>query len=281
MVQLPSSFRKTARSARTQPETRRSSSGAAAAAPREPPTTSMASAPCPAAGRQISRGRISVTCSASPSRLRPASASTTASSSKARCRRVCTLPRIGTISRSGRCASIWTARRTELVPTRARCGRFSKLRARGAMSASRASSRIGKAQSWNPRGSSNGTSLALWTARSMRPSASASSSSLTKRPLPPTSASARSWMRSPVVEMRTSSATVPRRARSACTVSACQSASGLLRVPILSRLTRAFAEYPAPREGAAPPARRARQPPRSGDRRLRRAAARWARAGAC
>ena len=79
-------------------------------------------------------------------------------------------------------------------------------------------------------------SLAECTARSMRPSSSASSISLVNRPLPPTSASGRSWMASPVVRMMLSSiasSDTPSAAASrARTVRACTSASGLPRVPM-------------------------------------------------
>ena len=74
------------------------------------------------------------------------------------------------------------------------------------------------------------------TARSISPASSASSISLVNRPLPPTSASGRSWMRSPEVRMtHTSTSCRPapcaasRRSRTSC---ACASASGDPRVPI-------------------------------------------------
>ena len=81
-----------------------------------------------------------------------------------------------------------------------------------------------------------GMSFMECTARSISPASSASSISLVKRPLPPASASGRSWMRSPEVLMaRTSNVQRPgpcaasRRARTSC---ACASASGEPRVPM-------------------------------------------------
>ncbi len=62
------------------------------------------SAPCPAAGRQTSGSSTSVTTSSLPRRVRPASARSVASTTPSRTlrMRVSTLPRSGTISRSGR-----------------------------------------------------------------------------------------------------------------------------------------------------------------------------------
>ena len=71
------------------------------------------------------------------------------------------------------------------------------------MKASRGSSRCMNADSSRPSGSTVGMSLEECTAKSMLPAIRASSISLVNRPLPPTSASGRSWMRSPLVRMVT------------------------------------------------------------------------------
>ncbi len=66
----------------------------------------------------------SVMLACRPSRDRPAAARTTASrSSVTRDNRVSTLPRMSTISRSGRATAIWARRRGEPVPTRAPTGK--------------------------------------------------------------------------------------------------------------------------------------------------------------
>src|SRR5688572_5639185 len=85
-----------------------------------------------------------------------------------------------------------------------------------------------------PSGSAAGMSFMEWTAMSARPSWSAFSSSLMKRPLPPAAARLRSWMRSPSVTIGTRLTTSPgwQAARRAATCSACHSASRLLRVAI-------------------------------------------------
>ena len=92
-----------------------------------------------------------------------------------------------------------------------------------------------------PGGSSLGTSFIECTAMSARPSCIATSSSLTNRPLPPTSASARSCTRSPCVLIGTSSTgSAGWAARSsAATCSACQRASWLRRVAMRSGLDKA------------------------------------------
>src|SRR6266568_2602342 len=76
-----------------------------------------------------------------------------------------------------------------------------------------------------------GTSFAECTARSARPSSSAASSSLTKRPLPPIWASGRSTIRSPrvVIPRMLTSQFGYRRLSSPATCSACHIASRLLR----------------------------------------------------
>ena len=91
------------------------------------------------------------------------------------------------------------ARRSELVPTFAPCGQFGE---RACPPGRRAGLRAaGTAASTRPAGSSVGRSFRLCTARSARPSSSASSISLVNRPLVPTLASGTSVILSPVVLM--------------------------------------------------------------------------------
>ena len=113
--------------------------------------------------------------------------------------RVSTLPRRRTTSRSARARITCACRRTELVPIRAPFGKSANDFALCERNASRGSSRGSNAAMPSPSGKIVGTSFIEWTARSMRPSSSASPSSLVKRPLPPASASERSWIRSPDV----------------------------------------------------------------------------------
>src|SRR5215213_1874530 len=100
------------------------------------------------------------------------------------------------------------------------------------MKASSGLARGSTAAMQKPGGSSLGTSFIEWTAISARDSSIATSSSLTNRPLPPTSASARSSTRSPCVVIGTSStgnSGWALRSRAA-TCSACHKASLLRRV---------------------------------------------------
>ena len=106
-------------------------------------------------------------------------------------------------------------------------------------SASRTSSRGRKPAIATPSGISVGRSLAEWTAASTSPARRAASISLVNRPLPPASASGRSWIASPLVRMILSSmrsisqpcASARRRRVSF----ACASASGEPRVPRMKR----------------------------------------------
>ena len=168
-----------------------------------------------------------------PRRLRPAAASTMASykpSSSLR-RRVSRLPRRGSMRRSGRKARNCVRRRRLEVPTTAPCGRSCSEAWRGDTSASRGSSRSMTAASTKPSGSSIGTSLSECTARSAWPASSATSSSLTNRPLPPTFESARSRIWSPCVVMPSRSTLRPKRCWSRSrTCSACHRARRLSRV---------------------------------------------------
>src|SRR5213593_2186353 len=108
------------------------------------------------------------------------------------------------------------------------------------MKASRGSSRSGIAPNTIPAGSWKGTSFMLWTARSIRPSTSASSISFVKSPFPPIFARGTSRILSPVVLIGTSStANSGQRCSSWLFVQfACQSARALPRVP--SRRVRTF-----------------------------------------
>ena len=118
---------------------------------------------------------------------------------------VCTLPRNITTSRSGRMRRISAWRRSDDEPTLAPCGRSMIAFAALPIKASRASSRGRKAESSSPSGNTVGMSFDECTAMSILPASSASSISLVNRPLPPASDSGRSWMRSPLVEMTTTS----------------------------------------------------------------------------
>ena len=149
--------------------------------------------------------------------------------------RVSTLPRRSSSRRSGRSRNACACRLSEAAPRLAPRGRLSIEDAAAEISASRTSSRGRKPASATPSGSSVGRSLAEWTAASIAPATSAMSISLVNRPLPPASASGRSWIVSPVVRMALSairSAGQPcASARRRRVSSACASASGEPRVP--------------------------------------------------
>ena len=237
MLQLPPSARDTARSACTASQVGAwVSDSSASRSAVESVRTSRPSAPCPAAG-SITSGSITARMRASrPSRFRPAAASTMPSywpSSSLRSR-VSRLPRSGCTSRSGRIALSCTTRRRLEVPTRAPCGSACTDSKRGETQASRGSSRSSTVHSEKPSGISIGTSLSECTARWARPSSSATSSSLTNRPLPPTFDSARSRIWSPLVVMPSSSTLQPKRWRSRdWTCSACHRARRLSRVAMM------------------------------------------------
>ena len=171
--------------------------------------------------------------SSSPSRLRPAAASTKAENcpSSSLRRRVSTLPRTGATATPGNSARICTARRAEAQPMGLEGSSSSA--PWGSTSTSRGSSRREKPARGMRGSSSMGRSLQLWTVRSTRPSSRAASSSLTKRPLPPTLSRVRSSILSPVVFMVTSSSpTSGWAARMASiTSSDCTTASRLSRLP--------------------------------------------------
>ena len=172
-----------ARSAVTAARVSAWSSGAAAAKPALSGRVSMASAPCPTAGHITSGGRISAMRSSHPSRFSPAAASTMASYCPSR---QLAQARIE-VAAHGFDGEV----RPQLAQLRGAAQRTgAHLRALRAASASvqptmasRGSSRGGTAASTRPAGSSVGRSFRLCTARSARPSSSASSISLVKRPL--------------------------------------------------------------------------------------------------
>jgi len=238
--QEPSSTARQARSAATRVAERGSSRAATRArVAASSLRISRPMAPWATAGSISSGESSAVTRSTMPSRRSPAMASSVASTcpSSSLRSRVCTLPRSGKTSRSGRSSSTCAWRRREAVPTTLPAGRPARLSPRRAKSASRGSSRGRIAARLRPSGSQVGTSFMEWTATSMRPANSASSISLVKRPLPPISARVRSCTRSPVVLMTTismapSAASSPcacaRRSRTSC---AWASASALPRVP--------------------------------------------------
>src|SRR5919199_5050791 len=120
---------------------------------------------------------------------------------------------------------------------RAPRGKRSRLRLWREISASRASARAGNAAKVRPSGVPDGRSLNKCPARSIRPSRSACSISVTNSPLSPMRDSARSRITSPLVWMISKSTCRPgwaARSRPA-TNSVCFKASWLPRVPIVSR----------------------------------------------
>ena len=195
----------------------------------------MPKAPCPAAGSMSSGSKMWRMRAPRPRRFRPAAASTMPAywpSSSLR-KRVSRLPRKGSMRKSGRSARSSTVRRRLEVPTIAPCGRSVNLAYCGDTQASRGSSRSITQASSKPSGSSIGTSLSECTAMSARPSSSATSSSLTNSPLPPTLLSERSRIWSPRVVMPSSVTRWPRACNSALTCSACHSARRLSRVAMV------------------------------------------------
>ena len=203
--------------------------------PRVRPSRQAAGSPPPRyrarLGRRTGRSRrTSSTASATPpaaaspspcsSRVSPAIARMIASKSPAarRARRVSTLPRSATTSRSGRRRSASKRRRTDDVPRRAPRVSAAIEAAARASSASRGSARSGTAAIRKPEASWAGRSFIECTATSIWPSASACSSSLTKSPLPPTCASAAVAIRSPLVRMGRSRCSRTERAPRACAV---------------------------------------------------------------
>ena len=198
----------------------------------------MPMAPCPTAGRNSSTSSTAVAASARPSRFSPASASNVASAtpSSSLRSRVSTLPRSGTIDKIGAQAlhhRLPAQRRGADRRAARQLGDGLRLAADEQRRAGPRAPETPTAP--GPSGSTVGMSLDECTARSIVPATSASSISLVNRPLPPTSASGRSWMRSPLVRITSisiRSGSRPCAAASACrTMRACASASGLPRVP--------------------------------------------------
>src|SRR4051794_2942767 len=226
----------TARSAPTRRAV--SSSPAAETSSSSPARTWSASAPWPASGSITSGSKRCPISAESPSRSSPHAARTTASrprSPRLR-RRVSMFPRSGSIESEGSSASSWALRRTEAVPMR-----MPGLMASAPQRASRGSSRSRYAPTMSPATSLEVMSFAECTATSMRPSSSASSSSLTNTPRSPIWPNGFERSRSPAVVIGTSAISIPeRRIRSAAS-SACVSASLLPRLPIL-RSTLVLAE---------------------------------------
>ena len=124
---------------------------------------SMPRAPWPPAGMTRAGSNSSLICPARPRRLRPAAASTAASTSPAitLSTRVGTLPRSGTKTRSPRSAASWQIRRRLEVPTRAPAGRSANEIPPRETSASRTSSRSDTAAIVRPGARSAGTSFML------------------------------------------------------------------------------------------------------------------------
>ena len=182
-----------------------------------------------------SMGKRSVIRAANSSRSRPAQAKMAASTipSATLRRRVSRLPRRISISKSGRMALSWQARRRLVVPMRADLGKPSRPWPKRLTTASRTSARGGIATKASPAESSPGTSFMLWTARSISRVKSAASISLTHRPLPPAFHKGPVDRRSPSVTMIFSSTTRAGCAvrRDRATNAACQRASRLPRVP--------------------------------------------------
>ena len=178
-----------------------------------------------------------------PRRRSPAAASTSPLTSapwSSLRSRVSTLPRIGGNAAPRIARASCATRLTLLVPIAgagpSRLSAWAQDPApvpAGSTSASPGFSRSSVAASVSPAGSAAGMSLLLCTAMSTEPASSASSISLTNRPLPPASRKDTSASRSPEVLISTISHGTPQRsASSAATVRACTSASWLPRVPI-------------------------------------------------
>src|SRR5829696_6163836 len=195
---------------------------------------STARAPWATWGSMTSGSSRSVMCPDSPSRSNAVAATTMASTSAARARRVAMLPRRPSKRRSGRTWASWARRRSDPVATVAPSGRPSSV---VPTRASRTSPRSGVAPITSPDGVVEGRSLAEWTATSARPSRTAAWTSLANTPLPPSSQMGTSRRRSPFVSTRTISASSPGSAfcSRATTRSACHRARAEPRVATRSR----------------------------------------------
>ena len=211
----------------------------------------IASAPCPTAGRSRLSSKTSTTSARRPRRARPARASTSASNRPSCIRRirVSTLPRASRTSRSGRAARTWACRRGLEVPTRAPRASSAKARRGWESRTSRGSSRGGTAAIARPSGIAEGTSFKLCTATSIRPSSRASSSSFVKSPFHPIGAPS-AERRSPVVRIVTTS-TAASPPRAVWTSAACARESALPRAPSRSLIRRGRRGGGRPRRGRA------------------------------
>src|SRR3990170_4656863 len=202
--QLPASARLRARSASTQAAVSGWCSGCSKAiTSARSARHSMPSAPCPTAGRLSSLLINARMRWPSPRRFSPAAARMMAAycpSSSLR-KRVCTLPRNGSILRCGKRARNWLSRRRLEVPTTLPAGNAARFSYLLETNASCGSSRSPMAASTKPSGRFIGTSFSECTARSARPSSSAVSSSFTNRPLPPILERVTSRIWSPCVVM--------------------------------------------------------------------------------
>ena len=218
---------------------------------------STASAPWAGAGSMTSTGRSSLITASRPTRRSPEAASTTAwrsaSGPSARFRRVSTLPRIPTTSRSGRARSSCAPRRGEPVPTRAPAGSCARVMPSRAHSASRGSSRSGEQASVISSSGAVGRSFQEWTTTSTSPSSRACRTAVTNTPVPPIWARGLVRSRSPWVLTCTSSTSWPVPSTTAApTCPDCVSASSEARVPIRSGA--ALTPRPLPPRCAPPPA---------------------------
>ena len=150
-------------------------------------------------------------------------------------KRVSILPRTSTTRKSGRARRSCAFRRGLVVPIVAFFGSCVNVVPEHVISTSRASSRAGIAAMWRPSGSAVGKSLRLCTAKSISPVSSAVSISLVNTPFPSPS-SERFWMASPVVLMILRDTVTSGKCAFTCfwTKRACQSASWLPRVPMVS-----------------------------------------------
>jgi hypothetical protein len=165
-------------------------------------------------------------------------------------------PRSGSTESDGSNASSCARRRADAVPIRIP-GRSPSAPQR----ASRGSSRGGYAPTASPSASVEVMSLAEWTATSILPARSASSSSFTNTPRLPISPNGRVRSRSPAVVIGTSAISTPGRRSASLARSAWVSASLLPRDPTRSstaaagRLRRGCAAQPSA-AGADPDERR-------------------------
>ena len=227
---------------------RRGRSRASAARARASPVRAVsAMAPWPTAGRNASMSSTARARWARPRRFRPASASSVASISprSALRSRVSTLPRSSSILRSGRSRRACAWRRSEAAPRRApwgrpanRIGDGGNQRVAHVLALEEAGDRhaLGQAGSADPWPSAR--------RRRSRPASRAASISLVNRPLPPASASGRSWIMSPLVRMiaiATRVSSQPCASAISLRVScAWARASGEPRVPSVKRVSEAM-----------------------------------------